>query len=320
MSVNRIVFFGTPEFATHTLKALLDEGFDIPAVVTVPDMPAGRGLKLKESDVKRFANSMSIPVLQPVQLNDTAFINQLEALKPDLQVVVAFKKLPVSVFNLPPVGTINLHASLLPNYRGAAPINHAIINGETETGVTTFFLNDKIDAGHILLQKRVPILENDNAGSLHDKLKTEGAELVIETLRALNNNLIIPVPQDKNIVGLRSAPKLFKTDCLINWSDTCENIYNKIRGLSPYPGAYTDIISPEGVTYSLKVYESSFERTNISLSAGSLLTDGKTYLKVVAADGLVTLQHIQLTGKVSMSADTFLRGFRLNNNFRAMAT
>lgn len=317
MKINRIIFFGTPDFSVETLKALIEDGFDVVAVVTVPDKPAGRGLKMKESEVKLFAISKGISVLQPDNLNSTEFHKQLIDLKPDVQIVVAFKKLPSAIFSIPPLGTINLHASLLPYYRGAAPINWAIINGENETGVTTFIINEKIDEGHILLQEKVEILKNDTAGTLYDKLKTIGAKLLVRTLHKISEGELKGIPQENNLcLPVKKAPKIQKTDCRIRWDFNGEKIKNFIRGLSPYPGAFTELMAPDGTKYLLKIYTVEFERFKTKKESGLIETDGKTFLKVVVSDGLVSLLNIQLTGKVCMDISSFLRGFQVNSEFR----
>src|SRR5690606_27214075 len=236
----RIIFMGTPEFAVTSLAALLDAGNDIVAVVTAPDKPAGRGRKLHQSAVKEYALTMGLPVLQPEKLRNPNFLAELRALQADLQVVVAFRMLPEVVWDMPPHGTVNLHASLLPHYRGAAPINHAIINGESKSGVTTFLLQHEIDTGHMLFQEEVGIDENDDAGVLHDKLMNKGAELLVKTIQAISENNTNPIPQNsvKPAEVLQTAPKIFKEDCKINWEDNTDKIYNLIRGLSPYPAAF----------------------------------------------------------------------------------
>jgi len=321
MSIKRIIFFGTPDFAVATLKAIHNSEFEVAAVVTVPDKPAGRGLKLKESDVKIFAIENNLPVLQPVSLLSTDFQGTLKALKPDLQVVVAFKKLPREVYTIAPYGTINLHASLLPYYRGAAPINWAIINGEPETGVTTFFINDQIDEGHILLQEKHMIVPDDNAGTLYEKLKLIGADLTVKTLQGLNSGNLKARPQIFNKSTLiKKAPKIFKDDCKINWNKSGKDIINFIRGLSPYPGAFTTLISSNtDKTYGIKVYKADFEEVICTFPIGTILTDKKTFLKVVVIDGLVSLQYIQMTGRATMPASSFLSGFREIDNFKVSA-
>jgi len=303
----RIIFMGTPDFAVASLKALIEAGEEVVAVVTGPDKPAGRGQKLHESAVKKFAVSQNIPVLQPVKLRDPEFLAELKSFNADLQVVVAFRMLPELVWNMPEKGTINVHASLLPNYRGAAPINHAIINGEKKSGVTTFLLQHEIDTGNILFSTEVEILDNDNAGDLHDKLMLAGAELLIRTVNAIKKNDIHPIPQDSiDTENLKHAPKIFKEDCLINWENDSVKIYNLIRGLSPYPTAFTHI---DGKV--LKIYESEIIIEKHDLKPGTYISDGKNELKFATKDGFLKLLEIQIEGKKRMSVSDFLRGYRL---------
>jgi len=304
----RIVFMGTPEFAVASLEALLEAGCDIVGVVTAPDKPAGRGQKLSESAVKQYAVSKGLPVLQPVKLKDPEFIEQLRELKPDLQVVVAFRMLPEVVWNMPPLGTINLHASLLPQYRGAAPINWAIINGEKESGVTTFFLKHEIDTGNILFTEKVTIYENFNAGSLHDKLMDKGAGLLVKTVKAIESGRYTEQPQEKIAEGteLKHAPKIFKEDCKIDWNQPTEKVHNLIRGLSPYPTAFTELNGK-----ILKIFEAEKEIKKHDITPGNFITDHKTYLKFACPNGLINLKDIQLEGKKRMGIEEFLRGIRL---------
>jgi methionyl-tRNA formyltransferase len=303
----RIIFMGTPDFAVASLKALIEAGEEVVAVVTGPDKPAGRGQKLHESAVKKFAVSQNIPVLQPVKLRAPEFLAELKSYNADLQVVVAFRMLPELVWNMPEKGTINVHASLLPNYRGAAPINHAIINGEKKSGVTTFLLQHEIDTGNILISTEVEILDNDNAGDLHDKLMLAGAELLIRTVNAIKKNDIHPIPQDSiDTESLKHAPKIFKEDCLINWENDSVKIYNLIRGLSPYPTAFTHI---DGKV--LKIYESEIIIEKHDLKPGTYISNGKNELKFATKDGFLKLLEIQIEGKKRMSVSDFLRGYRL---------
>lgn len=302
----RIVFMGTPDFAVASLKALLDAGENVVAVITAPDKPAGRGQKLNQSAVKVFAEANGLPVLQPEKLRDPRFITDLKSYKADLQVVVAFRMLPEIVWNMPPMGTINVHASLLPQYRGAAPINHAVINGEKETGVTTFLLQHEIDTGNVLLATKVAIEENDNAGIVHDKLMIAGAETLIKTVNGLRDKSITPIPQeDFPQEELKHAPKIFKEDCLINWNNTTEKVYNQIRGLSPYPAAFTYLHNKV-----LKVFETQKELENHGKDAGSIETDGRSYLKFSTKDGYLNLKVIQIEGKKRMEINDFLKGYR----------
>ena len=266
---------GTPDFAVASLKALLDNGENVVAVVTSPDKPAGRGQKLHQSAVKQFALTNNLPVLQPEKLKNEEFLSELKSYNADLQVVVAFRMLPEVVWNMPRLGTINVHASLLPQYRGAAPINHAIINGEEKTGVTTFLLQHEIDTGNILLSQEVIIENSDNAGTLHDKLMIAGATTLIKTIVALKNNLLTPTPQDTVIEGtLKHAPKIFKDDCAIDWNQENIVIYNKIRGLSPYPASFTMLGAK-----TLKIYEVESEEITTKFKPGEYTTDHKSYLK-----------------------------------------
>lgn len=305
----RIIFMGTPDFAVASLKALIDAGEEVVAVVTGPDKPAGRGQKIHESAVKQFAVSQNIPVLQPQKLKDPTFLEELKSYSADLQVVVAFRMLPELVWNMPEKGTINVHASLLPNYRGAAPINHAIINGEKSSGVTTFLLQHEIDIGNILYSTEVPISDTDNAGDLHDKLMVAGAELLIKTVNAIKTGNINPIPQDDlgENSELKHAPKIFKEDCLIDWNKSTEEVYNLIRGLSPYPAAFTHL---DGKV--LKIYSAEKEITGHKDLPGSYLSDGKTSLKFATGDGYLKLTEVQIEGKKRMLVSDFLRGFRLD--------
>ncbi len=300
-----IVFMGTPEFAVASLKALLENGFNIVGVVTAPDKPAGRGQKITESAVKKYAAEQGLKILQPVKLKDPAFLNELRSLKADLQVIVAFRMLPEVVWNMPEHGTINLHASLLPQYRGAAPINWAIINGEKESGVSTFFLKQEIDTGDLLFSERVEISRHDTAGDLHDKLMETGASLLVKTVRAIEAGEYAEQPQI-SADDLEAAPKIFKEDCLINWDKPSEKVFNFIRGLSPYPTSFTYLNGK-----ILKIFKAEIEKTEATLKPGSYVCDNKTYLKFACADGLISVLEIQLEGKKKMKIDEFLRGIKL---------
>jgi len=301
----RIVFMGTPDFAVASLAALVDAGFEIVAVVTAADKPAGRGQKVSESAVKKYAVEKGLKVLQPVKLKDPEFMTELQALKADLQVVVAFRMLPEMVWNMPPKGTINLHASLLPQYRGAAPINHAIINGETQSGVTTFFLKHEIDTGDIIEARKVAIKETDTAGDLHDQLMITGAELLVETVKAIEKGEYQEQPQSE-AENLKHAPKIFKDFCKIDWNQPLLNIYNLVRGLSPYPTAFTHLNEK-----TLKIFKAEMEITAPEITPGGFLTDGKTFLKFAAKDGFLKLTDLQYEGKKRMTVEEFLRGMRL---------
>ena len=301
----KIVFMGTPDFAVASLDALVQANFDVVAVVTAPDKPAGRGQKLNESAVKKYAVEKGIPVLQPEKLKNPEFIEALKAYQADLQVVVAFRMLPELVWNMPPKGTINLHGSLLPQYRGAAPINHAIINGEKESGVTTFFLKHEIDTGDIILSDRVDIGDDETAGELHDKLMAIGASLIVKTLKAIEAGQVQEQPQPQSS-DLKHAPKIFKDDCKIDWNNDSQTIHNLIRGLSPYPTAFT-ILNDK----TLKIFKAEIEDKESAIVAGGFLTDGKTYLKFASRDGFIKLLDIQYEGKKRMLIADFLRGMRL---------
>jgi len=301
----KIVFMGTPDFAVASLTALQQAGANIVGVVTAADKPAGRGQKLSESAVKQYAVANNLPVLQPVKLKDPNFIAALKALNADLFVVVAFRMLPEIVWNMPAKGTINLHGSLLPQYRGAAPINHVIINGEKETGVTTFFLKQEIDTGDIIFSDAIAINEDETAGTLHDKLMVLGANLLVKTVKAIEANDYNEVPQPQSD-ELKSAPKIFKDFCKINWNQSNQIVYNHIRGLSPYPTAFTTLNEK-----TLKVFNAIAEDTEPAISAGAFLSDGKTYLKFATKDGFIKLTDVQFEGKKRMQIDEFLRGIRL---------
>ncbi|TKC03881.1 methionyl-tRNA formyltransferase [Pedobacter frigoris] len=301
----KIVFMGTPDFAVASLNALVAGGFDIAAVVTAADKPAGRGQKLQESAVKQYAISKGIKVLQPLKLKDPLFIEELRALQADLHVVVAFRMLPEVVWNMPRMGTINLHGSLLPQYRGAAPINHAIINGEKESGVTTFFLKHEIDTGDIIFSEGVAIAEDETAGELHDKLMNVGAGLLTRTVQAIATGEYTEQPQPQSD-ELKHAPKIFKEHCQIDWNQPAAKIYNLIRGLSPYPTAFTKLNDK-----TLKVFKAELEDKEPGISPGAFLSDGKTYLKFAARDGFIKLTDLQYEGKKRMLVDEFLRGMRL---------
>lgn len=307
----RIIFMGTPDFAVGTLKALVENDYNIVAVVTMPDKPMGRhGSVLQPSAVKQYAQSVGLPVLQPERLKDEGFLEQLRSFKADLQIVVAFRMLPEVVWNMPPMGTFNLHASLLPQYRGAAPINWAIINGEKETGVTTFFLQQEIDTGEIVFQERLPIGEEDNVGDIHDRLMDMGAALTLRTVDAVLSGSAPRVPQSEwmeaNGGELRPAPKLFRENTQIDWNRSACDIHNFIRGLSPYPAAWTNMVDANGNSTVMKIFESRVVAG--CMEPGSIETDGKTYIYIGTRDGLVSILSLQLAGKKRMSVADFLRG------------
>lgn len=323
----RIVFMGTPEFAVASLDALVKAGCNIVGVVTVPDKPAGRGMKLNESAVKKYAVEHGLHVLQPEKLKNPVFIDELRALKADLQIVVAFRMLPEVVWNMPPMGTINVHGSLLPQYRGAAPINWAVINGEKETGVTTFKLKHEIDTGDILLQQSFPIGEDETAGEVHDRMKEIGAALLVKTVEGIAEGILEERPQTSFVSSessvedsesaethsrltthnsrLRHAPKIFTETCKIDFSKTVEEVHNLIRGLSPFPGAFTELNGK-----MLKIYRSKKETSPNSYQGGELVTDNKTFLKFSCSNGYVHVLELQLEGKKRMSVEEFLRGYR----------
>lgn len=301
----KIVFMGTPDFAVASLNALAEAGFDIAGVVTAADKPAGRGQKLQESAVKKYAVEKGLKVLQPLKLKDPDFIAELKALNADLHVVVAFRMLPEVVWNMPAKGTINLHGSLLPQYRGAAPINHAIINGEKESGVTTFFLKHEIDTGDVIFSATVPIAEDDTAGDLHDHLMDAGAGLLVKTVKAIEANDYKEQPQIFS-AELKHAPKIFKEFCKVDWNNSVKTIYNLIRGLSPYPTAFAELNEK-----TIKIFKAGFDETTPSVSPGMFITDGKSYLKFAAQDGYISLLDVQYEGKKRMMVDEFLRGMRL---------
>lgn len=303
----RIVYMGTPEFAVAPLKALVEGAFNVVAVVTMPDKPAGRGMKMQSSPVKLYAEQQNIPVLQPEKLKDEAFLEALRCYKADLQIVVAFRMLPVVVWDMPPMGTFNLHASLLPNYRGAAPIHWAVMNGETETGVSTFFLQHEIDTGDLLLQETISIGPEDTTGIVHDKLMDLGAEVVCQTVDALLAGTVHPIPQPEGVVKL--APKLFKDNTRIDWTRTSTQLHDFIRGLSPFPAAWTEMHDKEGTVIGVKVFGASSEKAEHAFKPGTLVVEGKKVLKVAVSDGFIRLERFQLAGRKALNSDEFLRGF-----------
>lgn len=300
----KIVFFGTPDFAVASLKALIEQGFNVVAVVTAPDKPAGRGRKLQESAVKIYAQNESLNILQPEKLKNEEFLEELFSLNADLQVVVAFRMLPEVIWNNPKMGTINIHGSLLPQYRGAAPINWAIINGEKETGVTSFKLQHEIDTGPVLLQKRISILPEDNMGTMYEKLMAQGAALLTETVNGLINQSISEQAQDLSL-DTKHAPKIFKEDCKIDWNNDAEQVHNLIRGLSPYPAAFTSLEEKQ-----LKIFSSSFEIIKHTSAPGTFESDGKTFLRFATNDGWINCINVQYEGKKRMDIADFLRGWR----------
>lgn len=309
----RIVFMGTPEFAVASLDILVQHHYEIVAVVTAPDKPAGRGQQLQQSAVKTYALSKGLNVLQPEKLKDETFISTLKSLGADLQIVVAFRMLPEVVWNMPKLGTYNLHASLLPRYRGAAPINWAVINGETESGVTTFKLKHDIDTGNILFQQKVAIGSATTAGELHDTLMGAGAELVLKSVQAIDSGQYELRPQDDT--QSIHAPKIFKETCRVDWKQTGKTIYNLVRGLSPYPSAFTEFTDKNGQQAGIKIYAASFEEAMHSHVPGTVVSNGKTFLKVACSNGFISINDLQLAGKKRMQAEEFLRGFNIPAGF-----
>ena len=315
----RIVYMGTPDFAVESLKSLVEGGYNVVGVVTMPDKPIGRhGSTLQASPVKQYAVSQGITVLQPEKLKEETFINELKALNADLQIVVAFRMLPEIVWSMPRLGTFNLHASLLPQYRGAAPINWAVINGDAETGATTFFLTHEIDTGKIILQQRLPIADTDDAEIVHDSLMTMGAGLVLKTVDLIIEGKADAVPQESfytNSSELRAAPKIFKDTCRINWSLSVKQVYDFVRGLSPYPGAWTELVAPTGEKMVLKVFHTEKIVESRVLPFGSIRTDSKNFVEVAARGGFIRLHAVQLAGKKRMVVTDFLNGFKLTEYF-----
>ena len=316
---------GTPDFAVEALRQLVEGGYNVVGVITMPDKPAGRGHKIQYSPVKQYALEQNLPLLQPEKLKDEAFVEALREWKADLQIVVAFRMLPEVVWNMPRLGTFNLHASLLPQYRGAAPINWAVINGDTETGITTFFLKHEIDTGEVIQQVRVPIADTDNVEVVHDKLMMLGGKLVLETVDAILNGTVKPIPQEEMaVVGeLRPAPKIFKETCRIDWNQPVKKIYDFIRGLSPYPAAWSELIASEKESVVGKIFEvekivkKNDKRCRNSrgrfCKVGSIETDGKKYIKVSVPGGFVSILSLQLPGKKRLKIDELLRGYHLED-------
>ncbi|NDW17879.1 methionyl-tRNA formyltransferase [Dysgonomonas sp. 216] len=313
----KIVFMGTPDFAVESLRILVENEYNIAGVVTMPDKPAGRGHKIQYSAVKKYALEHNLPLLQPEKLKDESFIASLKSWNADLQIVVAFRMLPEVVWNMPPKGTFNLHASLLPQYRGAAPINWAVINGDTETGVTTFFLTHEIDTGKIIQQEKVSITETDNAGIIHDKLMNTGAKLVKRTVDLIIEDKVEAISQeqlDKDGAILKPAPKIFKETCRIDWKQSAKTIYNFVRGLAPYPTAWTTLKIGEETIQPVKIYSAEIIEKSHSFSTGYIETDNKTYLNIACADGYLSINEMQLPGKKAMKTDELLRGFKFSDN------
>ena len=300
----RIVYMGTPEFAVPALEKLVEAGWNVVGVITAPDKPQGRGQKLVGSPVKQAAEKLGLNILQPKNLKSEEFQEELKSLKADLQIVVAFRMLPESVWSMPPLGTFNLHASLLPNYRGAAPINWAIINGETETGVTTFFLKHEIDTGSIIYQEKVPILPEENLGDVYEKLMNIGSDLVLKTVEDIAKDEVKALPQDES-KAIHHAPKIFKETCKIKWENTAEDIHNLVRGLSPYPAAWTELVGK-----FCKIYQTELLFSSSNSEPGKLYTDGKTYLRIGTSKGQLGILELQIEGKKRMKVEDFLRGYK----------
>ena len=312
----RIVFMGTPDFAVESLRCLVEGGYNVVGVITMPDKPAGRGHKIQYSPVKQYALEHQLPLLQPEKLKEESFIEALRAWKADLQIVVAFRMLPEIVWAMPRFGTFNLHASLLPQYRGAAPINWAVINGETKTGITTFFLKHEIDTGEVIQQVAIPIADTDDVGIVHDKLMVLGGQLVIETVDAILNGTVKSIPQEEMITEeLHPAPKIFKETCRIDWEKPLKQIYDFVRGLSPYPAAWTELQKPDGSVEMLKVYQTAQISETHQLPSGTLRTDSKTYLHVAVEGGFIAILSLQLPGKKRLKIDELLRGYKITDEF-----
>lgn len=309
----RIVFMGTPDFAVASLRILVENNYNVVGVITMPDKPSGRGHKIQYSAVKQYALEQNLTILQPEKLKNETFIEDLKALNADLQIVVAFRMLPEVIWDMPRLGTFNLHASLLPQYRGAAPINWAIINGEKETGATTFFLTHEIDTGKIIAQERIPIGESDNVGKIHDELMNMGAKLVQKTVDLLLEDKVDAIPQEQffqSEIELKSAPKIFKETCRIDWNQSVEQVYNHIRGLSPYPVAWTELQISDQEAIAAKIYAADKVLTETQLPIGSISTDNKTYLQIACTGGAINIKEIQLPGKKVMKIDELLRGYK----------
>ncbi len=314
----KIAYFGTPEFAASQLEAILQAGYEVAVVVTMPDKPAGRGRKIQYSDVKKTALEHNLPLLQPEKLKDPAFLEQLAAYQANLFIVVAFRMLPAVVWQMPELGTFNLHASLLPQYRGAAPINFAIINGETETGLTTFFLNEEIDKGAVIMREKVSIRPDETAGELHDELMLLGNRVVVDTIKKIESGDVQALPQEQLLENqpLKPAPKISKEFCNVDWNSDCQTVYNHIRGLSPYPAAHTQLQSDNGEVIDLKIYAAEMETCTPNIVTGTVATDNKKYLKIALRDGFIHLTHVQQAGKKAMPISDFLRGTQLNGSWK----
>ncbi len=321
MEKMKIVFMGTPDFAVASLDAIVKADYDVAAVVTVPDKPAGRGQKLSLSAVKEYALAHNLNILQPEKLKDENFLSALKQLNADVFVVVAFRMLPEVVWSMPPQGTFNLHGSLLPQYRGAAPINRAVMNGEKETGVTTFFIEKEIDTGKIIFSEKTQIGENETAGQVHDRLMLIGGELVVKTLHAIETNNYKQTEQREFVkegMLLNAAPKIFKDDCRINWNNNVNDIHNHIRGLSPYPTAFTEFVSPAGEKYSVKLFRCEKELKEHSLANGTITGNNRDYIYIAATGGFISVKELQLSGKKKLPVKDFLLGFKIEGNWKCL--
>ncbi len=308
----KIIFLGTPGFAVPSLDILVQNGYDIVGVITAPDKPAGRGQKLNESEVKKYAVSKGLKVMQPVKLGDPEFLEEVRSLQADLQIVVAFRMMPEALWSMPKFGTFNLHGSLLPQYRGAAPINRAVMNGEKITGVTTFFLKHEIDTGNIVFRREIPVGSDETAGELHDRMMVIGADLVLETVKTLESGKMKLYPQSDFIRSgeeLHPAPKIFKEDGRLDFSKSIHQLHNQVRGLSPFPGAFFSLEMPDGELIQVKVFRSKKEDAGTVLTH-EILSDGRTFLKIAAADGFLNILELQLPGKKRMKTEELLRGFK----------
>ncbi len=315
----KIIFLGTPEFAVPSLDALIKNQYDIAAVITAPEKPAGRGMKPHPSPVKRYADEHNLFVLQPDNLKDPGFISEVRSFSPDLMIVVAFRMMPEILWKMPRLGTINLHASLLPQYRGAAPIQRAVMNGETESGITTFFLRHQIDTGDVLFREPITIGENETSGELHDRMKTAGAALVVKTVEAIFSGDFRKTKQSSlsSRALLHTAPKITKEDCRIDWKKPAVEIHNLVRGLSPVPGAFTSLISPQGNYFMIKIMRSEKYLLESTVEPGSVSSDSKNFFRISTGGGWLEIKELQLSGKRIMETEEFLRGFRLDNGWKA---
>lgn len=314
----KIIFLGTPEFAVPSLDILVKNGYDVTALITASAKKAGRGLQLKQPAIKEYADVAGIKTYQPEKLSDPIFLNEIKSLKADLFIVVAFRMLPEALWKMPIHGTFNLHSSLLPQYRGAAPINRVIMNGETETGVTTFFLKHEIDTGNIILQEKINILPNETAGELHDRMKFIGAGLLLKTVREIETDLVVLKDQDKLISGqLKTAPKIFQEDCRIKWNETAEKIHNQVRGLSPFPGAFTTIENISGSKLLLKIFRSAKSKSGNNMEPGKITIENNR-LFIDCSDQRLEIIEVQLEGKKRNRASEFIRGFRIENGWKAL--